>query len=203
MGYYIRVLGTRDKNVPLSAINSALKAKDIPLSLAVEGKKSDPWNEILLSHDDGTTICQIERNSVTEGELGEEEIEEFIDSLEGAKPESAAEWLRGYLPKVKVIYAFQILNGSDMSFGWEAIGAVRHAIWECVGGILQADSEGFSNEDGNHILWEFSDSVKGAWQMAVLNGEGVWVDFQMELGNREHRRAFLAGKVPEGVEAKK
>jgi hypothetical protein len=34
--------------------------------------------------------------------------------------------------------------------------------------------------------------------MAVLR-DGKWIRFQMDLGNRKHRKAFLAGKVPDGV----
>jgi hypothetical protein len=35
--------------------------------------------------------------------------------------------------------------------------------------------------------------------MGVLK-DGEWVHFQMDLGNKKHRAAFLRGEVPEGVE---
>src|SRR5690349_19293520 len=54
------------------------------------------------------------------------------------------------------IYAFQILSGAASGDGWGAIDIVRTAIKKVVGGIIQADREGFSNEDENHILWQFS-----------------------------------------------
>jgi hypothetical protein len=65
--------------------------------------------------------------------------------------------------------------------------------------IVQADGEGFTNEDGYHIIWDFSDQVTGPWWMAVLVN-GRWVPFKMDLANRGHREAFLAGRVPAGVE---
>jgi hypothetical protein len=78
--------------------------------------------------------------------------------------------------------------------------AVRGAIQESAGGIVQADGEGFSNEEGFHVLWQFSDGVKGPWWMAVLR-DGEWITFQMQLGNRKHREAFLRGEIPAGVAA--
>jgi hypothetical protein len=75
---------------------------------------------------------------------------------------------------------------------------VKDSIHAQVGGIIQADHEGFTEERGFQILWQFSDSVTGPWWMAVLR-DGKWIRFQMDLGNRKHRKAFLAGKVPDGV----
>jgi hypothetical protein len=75
---------------------------------------------------------------------------------------------------------------------------MRDGIRETVGGIIQADSEGFSNEAGFQILWQFSRSAKGPWWMAVMKN-GEWVTFQMELGNRKHREAFCRGEVPQGI----
>ena len=52
-----------------------------------------------------------------------------------------------------------------------------------------------------HILWQFSDDVEGLWRMALLNDDGSWTRFEMELGNAAHRRSFLEGRVPRGVTA--
>lgn len=53
--------------------------------------------------------------------------------------------------------------------------------------------------DGFHILWDFSDDVDGEWNMAVLDGES-WVPSRMDLGNKEHREAYLSGRIPRGAE---
>jgi hypothetical protein len=76
------------------------------------------------------------------------------------------------------------------------VSSVKTAIWKKIGGILQADNEGFSNEDGYHILWQFDDDVAGEWNMAVKTFLGNWTTFSMDLGNPEHRKAFKSGKVP-------
>lgn len=128
------------------------------------------------------------------------EVAEFLESVADAKPASAARWLQEYLPGVRCIYAFQVLNGTKSEEDWSALHAVRTAVQESVGGIMQADGEGFSNEEGCHILWQFHDDVKGPWWMAILQ-RGEWITFEMELGNRQHREAFLRGEMPPGVTA--
>jgi hypothetical protein len=90
------------------------------------------------------------------------------------------------------------LSGTDHKNGWEILGAVKDRIWSFAPSIMQADREGFSNEDGYHILWQFSESVDGAWWMGVLR-DNKWVHFQMDLGDRKHREAFFRGEIPDGV----
>ncbi|HSE26404.1 MAG TPA: hypothetical protein VLB68_32350, partial [Pyrinomonadaceae bacterium] len=64
--------------------------------------------------------------------------------------------------------------------------------------ILQADNEGFSNEEGYHILWQFNDSVNGTWWMAVMKGD-QWKPFQMDLGDHKQRESFFKGQIPKGA----
>lgn len=79
---------------------------------------------------------------------------------------------------------------------FQIVGNIKSTIWSKVGGILQADNEGFSNEDGYHILWQFSDDVSGEWNMAVKNFFGKWTNFTMDLGDLKQREEFWAGNVP-------
>ena len=127
----------------------------------------------------------------------EPEITEFIDEVADLEPESAARWLTAYLPTVKVIYCFQLLSGTDVGDGWEAVHAVQGELWSRLGGIFQAGDEGFSNREGYHIVWQFTDKVTGPWNMAVLEEDGTWTPFEMDLGDRQQRAAFMAGRVPE------
>jgi hypothetical protein len=194
MGYYIRVLGKNPHNISLDALRKVSQ----PAILHTE-EDSDAWEQLILSHKSGEETALIEKNLVFEGQLGAEELQEFIDDVSDYKPESAAAWLRQFLPSVKVIYAFQLLNGTNVDDGWTPLHRVYNAVWEHAGGILQADGEGFSNEHGYTILWQFTDAAKGKWKMGVLK-DGRWVHFEMDLGNERHRKAFLSGEVPNGVE---
>src|SRR6266481_388897 len=153
MPYRIRVLGVKDSVVPLEDLNAALQKKNIKAKLEIEESKDEKWTQLIAKHEDDMEIVQIERDSVNEGALAGEELNEYLDEMMDYEPHSAAVWLAEYLKKVKVIYAMQILDGSEVSDGWSVIHCLQSAIWKHVGGILQADLEGFSNEDGFHILW--------------------------------------------------
>ncbi|HZO55086.1 MAG TPA: hypothetical protein VFB63_20425 [Bryobacteraceae bacterium] len=177
---------------------SELQAAANPAVIEVEGSIDQPWDQFILKHQDGIEIAAVERNPVAEGKLGAEEIEEFLEEIPLHQPQSAVTWLVNYLRRVKVIYAFQLLSGTEVNDGWTPLHHVYNTVWKFAGGILQADGEGFSNEDGASILWQFSDSVSGAWNVGVLNGN-QWVHFEMELGDRQHREAFWAGQVPAGA----
>lgn len=199
MGHYIRVLAERDDNIPVSQIRAWLEAEGLNVVVTVEVGDEQSWIQITLKPKRGRELTSIERNPVEPGSLGEAELQEFAEELDDAKPTSAAEWLRKYLPSVKVIYAFQILSGGHQDYDWKPVHVVLEMIRQTQSGIIQADYEGFSNREGHHILWQFSEDVTGSWMMAVLNQAGEWRPFEMDLGNPEHRAAFQAGQVPKGV----
>ena len=199
MPYYIRVLAESDRVIPIAELQDALRRDSINVQIQVEDGTEQVWNQIVLSHKDESEIAIIERNPVINGELGAEELAEFIEAAKGLKPATAAQWLANYLPTVKSIYAFQLLDGTDVDPGWNGVHAVQSYLWSKLGGILHADGEGFSNRDGYHIVWQFSDRAAGPWSMAVLAENGDWVRFRMNLEDRRHREAFLAGHVPPGV----
>jgi hypothetical protein len=181
VGYYIRVLTPSADCASFAALAKAAGSVEIERN----GDESD-WTEIRFGES-----AVVERNLVEPGSLGAAEIEEFLEALEGARPERGARWVRDYLATVKTVYAIQILG--DYS---DLIGDLKTAVWHDVGGIFQADLEGFSNEEGYAVVWQFSDGVEGPWHMAVLDEHDKWIEFEMDLGNREHRAAFLRGEVP-------
>jgi hypothetical protein len=106
--------------------------------------------------------------------------------------------LQQYLSTVKVIYAFQVLGGAGIEDGWSLLQRSYQAVWNHVGGILQSDGEGFSDEAGFTILWQFGEDVTGTWNMGVIS-DGRFLHFEMDLANEQHRNAFWSGEVPKGV----
>lgn len=197
MGYYIRVLSPSDAAVPHSVLNAELAAEHPNATLTVEDGSEGQWTQLVLRHPDGSEIASVERNSDVDTMVSEE-IGEFIEEVGDCQPQSSVEWLRRYLPTVRTIYAFQILSGTESENGWEILGTLKSSVWRHASGIIQADGEGFTNEDGYHILWQFSESVTGDWWMGVLEN-GRWAHFLMDLGNRKERQAFFEGTVPAGA----
>jgi len=198
MPYYVRVMSTAADCVPFRNLLAALDATKRDAGLTLDGGTEDDWSRILLEHADGTYIALIERNPVQPGSLADEELQEFSAEIEDCQPTSGRDWLRQFFPRVRCIYACQLLGGTDHKNGWQIFGRIKDAIWSFAPAINQADGEGFSNEDGYHILWQFSETVTGTWWMAVLV-DGKWHRFEMDLGNPIHRAAFLARKIPLGV----
>ena len=198
MGYYFRVLSTSLDCIPLAVLKSTLEKQKLRATLCAEDGDSSDWTQLSLSHTDGREIATIERNLVQSGSLGADELAEFADEVAGCKPANAAKWLLDYFQRVRCIYAFQLLGGTDHKNGWKILGAVKNCIWSFAPSIIQADNEGFTNEEGYHILWQFSDSATGDWWMGVLK-DGQWTHFQMDLGDRTQRESFFHGRVPDDV----
>lgn len=197
MGHYIRVLSPSPLRVPMSRLTEALEELGAPVALSGDSGETN-WRQMILAHPEGKDIAVVECDLVEPGSLAEEEIGELLQDISGAQPASAASWLKSYLPKVKAIYAIQVVAGAAEGEGWDIVDAIRQALMTHAVGIIQSDDEGFSNEDGYHILWQFPDDASGTWWMAVLKN-GRWQKFEMELDNPDHRAAFLAGNVPAGA----
>jgi hypothetical protein len=196
--YFIRLLATRPERVPAGALRAALKKAKLPFGLVVEAGTDAEWEHLTLEHRQGVMIATIDRIPVAGEGAGAEMLAEFGRSIEQSKPTSAAKWLKSYLPKVKAIYSFEVLDGTEQDRGWDGLYVLQTLLHEQLGGIFQSDGEGFSNEEGSHILWQFDDDVAGPWKMAVLQGTR-WQSFMMDLENKGQRRAFLEGKLPVGA----
>ncbi|NTG47551.1 hypothetical protein G6M04_09200 [Agrobacterium rhizogenes] len=196
MPYYTRILTPSRKPIPSSKLGDAIR----PLGARLDGEvDSLIWEELEAIDINGRLVVRVERNEVFDGSLAQGEVEDFKGEIAECKPTSASEWLCQYLSSVVTIYVFQIFVDVNDSDSGEIVGTLRDKIWGTVGGIIQADGEGFTNEDGYHILWQFSDRVTGDWWMATLY-EGNWKKFKIDLGNDLHRSAFQSGAVPAGVQ---
>ena len=200
MGYYIRVLGKTNPTITVDKLTETLRSENLKASIEIDGGTPDNWTQVLVKDKDDRDMLLIERNEVIDGGLGQEEIKEFKEEIIDCKPTSAAKWLLDYFDKVKVIYSFQILSTVDNDDNWNIVGELKSKIWNETEGIIQADNEGFSNEEGYHILWQFSDSVTGPWHMAVKDSTDNWVKFKMDLGDKKQRQEFFEGRIPKGSE---
>jgi hypothetical protein len=191
VSYYTRVFSKNEDFPPFDELAQWIRAEHPEYKLAVEDGEEDEWESLLISGKGDVEVSLLERIPV----FDQHDVSEFIEDIEECRPESGVAWLKDILASVKMIYAFQHLQGADTEEGGNALHALRSAIWERGDAILQADHEGFTNEDGYHIIWQFSNSVSGPWNMGVLQ-DGTWYHFRMDLGDPDHRAAFLNGEMP-------
>jgi len=200
VAYYTRVL-SKDEEIPsFEELAHLIRAEHPEYRLTIEEGNEEEWDTLLLSGIDEVEVALIEGNPVMDGSAGQDEVADFIEDIQDCRPKSGVQWLENYLASVKTVYSIQPLQGSETDEGSNALHAVRSALWERGDAIIQADGEGFTNEDGYHIVWQFSDSVSGRWKMGVLQ-DGVWRHFSMDLGDPDHRAAFLKGTVPDDLTA--
>jgi hypothetical protein len=200
MSYYTRVLSKQEEFPSFEELAQVVRDGHPDYKLTVESGEDEDWESLLLSGNDEVEVAVLERNSVYDGSTGQDEIADFLEELQDCKPESGVRWLSDYLAEVKTVYAFQHLQGADTEEGGNVLHALRSALWERGDAIIQADNEGFTNEEGFHIVWQFSDSVSGPWNMGVYRDD-LWHHFKMDLGDPDHRAAFLEGEVPDDLTA--
>jgi len=198
MPYYTRVLSKDPEFPSLDELAQFIRSAHPDYRLTLEEGTEEEWETALLVGTDEVEVAVLERNPVFDGSMGQDEISDFIEDLYGCQPESGVEWLTEFLEEVKTVYALQHLQGAETVDGSNALHALRAHLWERGDAIIQADNEGFTNEEGFHVVWQFSDSVSGPWNMGVLQ-DGAWQHFKMDLGDPAHREAFLAGEVPEDL----
>lgn len=195
MGYFIRVLGIYEDAVRLDELEAALEEEGLTASIGAD-HHDDPWSVIEVETAGGLKLAQIEKNFVFPGCLAQAELDEFRVLIREHQPLSAVNWLDSYFDRIKIVYAFRILDGALIDDNLEIVNALKRAIWGKSGGLVQNDLEGFSNDEGFHILWQFPDDITGDKYCAVLDN-GVWVRFRMDLGDPFQRMAFWAGEVPQ------
>ena len=200
MAYYTRVLSKQEEFPSFEELAQLVHAGHPDYKLTIESGEEEDWETLLLSGNDDVEVAVIERNPVADGSTGQDEIVDFTEEIQDCKPESGVAWLKDYLASVRTIYAFQHLQGADTEEGGNVIHALRSALWERGDSIIQADGEGFTNEEGYHIVWQFSDSVSGPWNMGVYQDD-LWHHFKMDLGDPDHREAFMNGEVPADLSA--
>jgi hypothetical protein len=196
LSYYTRVFSKDEEFPPFDELADFVCTGHPDYKLTVEEGTEEEWESLLLSGNDEVEVALLERIPV----FDVQDVAEFIDETQDCKPESGVQWLHEFLADVKNIYSFQHLQGADTEDGGNALHALRSHLWERGDSILQADNEGFTNGEGFHIVWQFSDSVSGPWNMGVLQ-DGTWYHFKMDLGDPDHREAFLNGEMPGDLSA--
>jgi len=199
MPYYTRLFSKSSETASVDQLRASLPNK---FYVNVTSGPEARWKELIVTAIDGREVCLVERNECGRDDLAADEIEEFAEAQDDAEPRPAAKWIKSYLADCRSVYACQFLRAlSDGDLG-EVPSLVMWSIRRLVGGIGQTDGEGFSNEEGYQVTWDFSDNVTGSWNMAVLVSPDQWQHFEMDLGDGAHRAAFRAGRVTDGAKSK-
>ena len=190
MPQLLRVLSESDRLPPVAELRRVLPGG---FEIVVEDGNEQNWRRLHLRHDNGQQIAVIERNPLEEGGA----VQDFANDLDSGYPSRAAEWLKHYLSHAKVVYTLEPKQGVQLEDGWLALQMAQAYLWKKFGGILQADGEGFTNREGQHVLWQFESTQTGELEAAIMDDSGRWMPFTMDMGDPEQVEAFRRGEVPQ------
>lgn len=199
MAYYIRHFGLRDGKITEKELTRAIQAAGLRGTIHVDSHDHGRWTAITVNLAKKTPVAYIERCTVRAGSIGAKAIQEFHEELDEMRPESAAGWVGEYLNKVQVIHAVQLLHGIEQEEAWPLLDVVQGAISDAVGGIVQADAEGFMNEMGEFITCDFPEGVEGLVRAAALDAAGDWQAFDLDLADKNQRKAFRDGSLQAAI----
>ena len=143
MGYYIRVLGLDTRSFTTEDLDEIkgiiMKNEGIDFDYQINGQNEDgSLKGFIIKNMKGEDIADVSIDR-KQGNLLDEEIEEFKEDIKEYVSQKNYEWLGNYLDKVEIIYAFQVLNKGFEPKNWDIIYALHNTIWNGVGGIWQAD----------------------------------------------------------------
>ena len=124
-GYYTRVLSKDDEYPAFDELAQLIRGEHPEFKLTVEAGTEEEWDALLLSSLDEVEVALIERNPVSDGSTGQDEIADLVEDLHGCKPNSGVQWLENYLTSVKTVYSLQHLQGAELADGGNALHALR------------------------------------------------------------------------------
>ncbi len=188
MSCYVRLLSPSEETLPFSEIQQ--QGNYILLSEGTEHS----WKKIKIYEPRDNLIAVLERHSIFDDSL-EESLVKLNDSIRSSYPVSAREWIRNYLSRVKTIYSFQLSGNNITREGWPALGRIQNYLKDSLSGIIQADNEGFFNENGDYILWQMYTGARGSIPAATLDENGEWVPYQLKLDDKSIEQ-FKQGELP-------
>jgi hypothetical protein len=190
MVYCVRLLTTTEKTLPFSEITR--QGGSINLVLGTDML----WERLEILEPADNPIAILDRLPVSSDSRGDIEMEKLRDSIQSSYPVNSRQWLRNYFSRVKTIYTFQLFTDNITKKEWPTLGRVQNLLKDILGGIIQADNEGYYNEKGAYILWQMYAGAGGTIPAATLDNNGEWIPYMLRLDNPEAVERFKQGIPP-------
>lgn len=164
------------------------------------------WTQIALYTEDGDPVVEIDKFARGDAAFDDyiaDVVRRLLDDKEPVKPHSAVKWLCNFMTKVQTVYVLRPQQSLYDEPGWEIFNEFWTNLKDLEPGIVHCQGEGFTNEQGAQITWEFPAGASGDWKMALFDSrKNSWIEFSMDLANQEQRSLFLAGTLPFSENAK-
>ena len=198
MTFFIRLFSITKKRLSREVLLGAFAGTKLSKGLSIEEESTDTHNQFLIKKNKREIAIIVELFPKFKN-ADQLKLKEIIEKIKYKKPFNANKWLRKYLKKTEVIYEFLPLYELEKQEDWDIITEIYQEAWVFLRGIFQIKNEGFTNESGDIILWEFPFSAAGKRVMASRSFTGRWKTFIMDLESTAQRKKFFKGKVPKNV----
>jgi hypothetical protein len=119
----------------------------------------------------------------------------ILEGLEDQQPACNVEWLNRFLPLVKSAYWLDLLSGTEVNDGWEAVDAVCDVITGDGRTAVHVLGEGWWNTHEDIITLEKPGPVPDLWPMALFLDD-QWHRFAMRTNDAKAKARFLRGALP-------
>jgi hypothetical protein len=203
--YHMWYLATSEDRVPFHEYAELVEAVSEGYSLTLTEGTDAEWVEFALAHKkEDWPIGNLKWIPVRLGvsdDPGAQDIAWFLEEIEDCQPACNVPWLRQFLPQVKTLYMWSLYSGIEIDDGWAPVNELSEAFTDGEETAEYAEFAGWTNTDGDHITWEFTDREResGCLWWFGLHLDGRWHHFQMDLADREGRDCFKRGVIPPGV----
>jgi hypothetical protein len=218
----MRFYGIKDEPISVDKIANWLQTAFIDGEIeSEEEEKPGSWSTLTLYLDNGEAVVEIEKLCAPDEEFVDaiqDTVRFLLDDKEPVKPASAVKWLCQFMGRVKVLYEFRPMLAVTTDEGWQIFNEVWTNLRHTLTGIVHLQDEGFTNEEGAQITWEYPENADlsqtgesgdekghmhlsesaGDLKVAVMDEDsGKWIDYTINLADPTARLMFINGKRPE------
>lgn len=190
MSYKVRSLTTSDRVIPFGVIQRLTERTKL-----VSGS-DQLWGKIEIYGAGDNLLSTLERDTIEPGNGGESTIKELRNLIHDSYPVNTREWLNKYFDSVRTIYTFNLIPDWMTKDEWPVLGGFQNFLKDSLGGIIQAEHEGYYNEDGDYILWQMYEGASGIIRAASLNEKGEWVSYSLKINSEKAVNLFKHGISP-------
>jgi hypothetical protein len=158
----------------------------------------DLWEKIEIYDAHDILLATLEYAPVNPAGSGAATLRDLDQTIQNRYPVNARQWLKNYFALVKVVYTFNLFPDSMNKNSWLILGGIQNFLKDSLGGIIQADNEGFYNEAGLYILWQMYEGATGNVTAASLDDKGKWVpySYSLKLDDKKSVDLFKQGIAP-------
>jgi hypothetical protein len=144
MGKRMRLYATSERVVPYAELSELLDEAGLELSFKAQGDTGDGWRQLDLSHPDGSGIAVIERHPIPDRAEAVREVGECLGVYTGEVQRPAAGWILKQAEAVRALYLVRVHTVfAEDPDGAESIDLILNHLQATLGGLIQADYEGF------------------------------------------------------------